>query len=79
MIVDVGNKYIWFELLSDTGKTQKWMCVNKSSGFNLGTIQWYGAWRQYTFIPEYGSEYNNGCLDSISGFLTRLSKEKRIL
>ena len=79
MIVDVGNKYIHFELYSDSGKTQRWLCRNKSSQFTLGYIQWYGAWRQYTFMPVEGSEYNNGCLDAISSFLARLNKEKRIL
>ena len=73
-----GNKYIWFELLTDTGKTQTWAVVNKASGFHLGNIQWYGAWRQYTFMPVESSEYNNVCLDVICSFLTRLNKEKRI-
>jgi len=77
MIID-GNKWIHFELLNDTGKTQVWSCVNKSSGIDLGTIQWYGAWRQYTFLVGRGSEYNNGCLDAISQFLTRLNKTHRI-
>ena len=77
MIVD-GNKYIQFELMSDTGKTQHWICVNKASGSNLGNIQWYGAWRQYTFRPSAETEFNNSCLDSIIAFLNRLNKEKRI-
>lgn len=79
MIVDNGNKYIRFELLKDTGKTQFWSVVNKSSGSSLGEIQYYWGWRQYTFVPVENSEYNNGCLQSITNFLTRLNKEKRIL
>ena len=78
MLVDNGNKYIHFELERDTGKTQFWEVVNKSSGLSLGQIQYYYGWRQYTFMPCEGSEYNNGCLQSIVEFLTRLNKEKRI-
>jgi len=79
MIIDLGNKYIQFELLNDTGKTQVWSCVNKSSGKDLGTIQWYGAWRQYTYLVGRNSEYNNGCLETILKFINMLNKEKRIL
>jgi len=35
MIID-GNKYIHFELMEDTGKTQSWIVVNKTHGNNLG-------------------------------------------
>uniref|UniRef100_A0A6M3LH46 Uncharacterized protein n=1 Tax=viral metagenome TaxID=1070528 RepID=A0A6M3LH46_9ZZZZ len=79
MIIDNGNKYIHYELYSDSGKTQRWLVRNKSSQFTLGYIQWFGAWRQYTFMPAEGSEFNNGCLQSIIDFLTRMNSEKRIL
>ena len=78
MIID-GNKYIHFKLLRDTGKTQVWECINKSSDFILGSIQWYGGWRQYTFIPSNGTEYNNDCLETITKFIDRLNKEKRLV
>ncbi len=77
MIID-GNKYIEFALVHDTGKTQKWNVVNKSSGFNLGDIFWYGSWRQYIFEPSTTTIYNNGCLEVIMNFLTRINKEKKI-
>ncbi len=77
MIID-GNKYIHFEKAYDTGKTQQWRVINKSSGFNLGLIAWCGAWRQYTFIPSGGTEFNNACLDTISLFISRLNGDKRI-
>lgn len=77
MIVD-GNKYIHFELMKDTGKTQGWLVINKNYGTNLGLISWYSGWRQYTFAPANSTEFNNTCLDIINAFLVRLNKVKRI-
>lgn len=77
MIVD-GNKYIQFELMDAPTLTQHWNVVNKRSGSILGIILWYSGWRQYVFRPSSDTEYNNGCLDAISTFLTRLNKEKKI-
>lgn len=79
MLIDNGNKYIHYELYSDTGKTQRWLVRNKANQHTLGTIQWYSGWRQYTFIPKADTEYNNGCLESIISFLNRLNEQKRIL
>lgn len=78
MIID-GNKYIWFELLEDTGKTQTWSVVNKSSGYQIGLVIWYNGWRQYVFRPIENTEYNSTCLDTISDFIKRLNKEHRIV
>ncbi len=76
MKLDMGNKYIFFELIGQTLKTQRWAVVNKSSDIELGEIRWYGAWRQYTFEPVNNSIYTNGCLQTIIDFLNRLNKEK---
>ena len=78
MIIDC-NKYIQFEMLEDTGKTQTWMVVNKTYGTNLGNISWYSAWRQYTFQPAQETEFNNTCLITITEFINRLNKTHRIL
>lgn len=78
MIIDLGNKYIHFELYHDTGKTQQWKVRNKTSIFCLGFILWESRWRQYVFCPSENSEFNNGCLDTIIQFMDRLNKEKRI-
>ena len=77
MIID-GNKWIDFELQDDTGKAQWWLVMAKSPRAHLGDIEWYSDWRQYVFQPEPNTEYHNGCLDTISTFLTRLNKERRI-
>ena len=77
MIFD-GNKYIHFELTEDTGKTQSWIVVNKTSGYHLGLITWYSGWRQYVFRPDGDSEYNYSCLDTINDFIKLLNKEHRV-
>jgi len=80
IVIDNGNKYIHYELQKDSGKTQVWKVVNKSSGYTLAVIKWYGAWRQYVveFDQPYVTTFNNGCLESVIQFLNRLNKEKRI-
>jgi hypothetical protein len=78
VIID-GGKYIKFQLLTDDGERQRWLVCNKAKLVNqkLGVIEWYAIWMQYIFMP--GSTYfNNTCLDTISAFLSRLNKEKRI-
>jgi len=76
--IDLGNKYILFELIGQTSKTQRWAVINKSSDIELGELKWYGAWRQYIFEPINNSFYNNGCLRTIIDFLDRINKEKVI-
>ena len=75
----VRAKYIIFEkLIEYIGKTEKWIVLNKKSGEPLGIIQWYGAWWQYVFEPEdVPLVFNNGCLDTISQFLTEMNKKQR--
>ena len=46
------SKYIEFDLVGDTGKTEIWNILSKASEFILGQIRWYGPWRQYCFYPS---------------------------
>ena len=78
MIIE-GNKYIYFQLDKDTSKTQSWYVINKSSELIIADICWYGAWRQYTFNPRPNTTYNDGCLEVIIQFITRLNTEKRFV
>ncbi len=73
-----GNKYIYFDLVEEKAKTQVWDVVNKSTEEPLACIEWYFPWRQYIFIPEPSTEYNDGCLEAIIKFLKRLNIEKRV-
>ena len=77
--IDTGNKYIKFLLSENKPKTQKWLVINKSSGYSIAVIQWYSSWRQYILEPMATSIYNDGCLETIITFMKRLNKEKQIV
>jgi hypothetical protein len=74
--VDIGNKYIYCQLVGKTLKTQKWVVINKASGIAIAKIEWYFPWRQYIFESINNSFYNNGCLQAILTFMNKLNKEK---
>jgi hypothetical protein len=42
--------YISFEKLEAKPKTAQFLVKNKSSGFVLGYVKWYGPWRRYCFF-----------------------------
>jgi hypothetical protein len=43
----------------------------------LGTIRWFGRWRQYTFFPEPGTTFNADCLEAITRQLRVLNDRHR--
>lgn len=73
-----GNKWIYFEKVDDTPKTEKWAVINKSSEEPLAQIEWLFGWRQYVIYPEPNTLYNDGCLESIIAFMKRLNREKKL-
>jgi hypothetical protein len=52
-----------------TGKTEIWYVYNIRSENRLGTIKWYGAWRQYCFYPESDCVFNKDCMNDIIKFI----------
>lgn len=59
---------------SASGKTHVWN-INDRHGGLLGTVSWFGRWRQYTFSPSSGAAvFSYDCLMEISDFLTRCGK-----
>ena len=71
------SKYMEFDKVGDTGKTEIWNIISKSSEFILGQIKWYGPWRQYCFFPSPNSVFNNGCMDDIKKFISELMSARR--
>jgi hypothetical protein len=71
-------KYIHFEKVQHSGKTEKWECINNHSNCVLATIKWYAPWRQYSFFSEYGSVFNLDCLNDINHFITQLMDARRV-
>jgi len=73
----VGSKYMEFSKIGSTGKTDIWDILSKSSGFILGTIKWYGAWRQYCFFPSANCVFNTDCMDDIKKMIFELMAQRR--
>lgn len=71
------TQYMDFVLVKDTGKTKVVKIVNKRSNAILGSIQWYGNWRQYVFLPNSDCIFNTGCLDDIQHVIKMLMDERK--
>ena len=55
-------------------KTRDYRVVNKSSGDDIGRIEFYPAWRRYVLSPEAGTVWSAGCLADVWGFIDRLKR-----
>ena len=77
----IENKYIYFQRAYGDGlderKTETWDIINKKSEEPLARIEWYPAFRQYSFFPEPNTVFNNGCVKSILYFLDGLNEEHK--
>jgi len=73
----IKSKYMEFDYIGSTGKTDIWNVLSKSSGFILGKIKWYGPWRQYCFFPSPNSVFNNSCMSDIQGAIKELMDDRR--
>ena len=71
------SKYLWFVLMSDTGKTQAYKVTSARHGSILGEIYWYGQWRQYVFEPTPDTIWNKDCLRELGEFLMRLMADRK--
>ena len=71
------SKYLEFDKVGSTGKTEVWNILSKTSGFILGQIKWYGAWRQYCFYPSPNSIFNIGCMDDIKKMINELMSARK--
>jgi hypothetical protein len=75
------TKYLIFEAYNmPRRKSKNVQVINKSSGDIIATIEWYGAWRQYCFMPsnEFCTVWNNTCLSDIIEVINQLMKERTI-
>ena len=71
------SKYMEFDKVGDTGKTEIWNVIAKSNKFILGQIKWHGPWRQYCFFPSPYCVFNNGCMSDIQEFIKELHAKRR--
>lgn len=75
--METESKYMEFNKIGDTGKTEIWDILSKSSGFILGKIKWYGPWRQYCFFPSGNTVFNNGCMQDIQKAIKELMNKRK--
>lgn len=73
------SKYLDYRLVgcSPSGKTEVWDVLSRATGSKLGTIKWFGRWRQYSFFPEAGTTFNPDCLRSIADEVAGATKPHR--
>lgn len=76
------TKYLLFWEDKIEGKKTKIIYVlNRNSQDQIATIEWYGAWRQYCFMPErfeFDTVWNNTCLQDIIDVINQLMSECKI-
>ena len=70
-------KYICFRFMDRLIKTEVWACLNEHSGCQIGTIKWYGRWRQYCFFPFGNTVFSSGCLNDINDFIRQLMEARK--
>lgn len=72
-------EYIEFIVVEEKPKTKIWACQNRTSGIRLGSVGWYGPWRQYVFGADLNAmvAYSASCLRDIADFLEQVNKEHK--
>ena len=62
-------KYIEFCPLDNDTNNKTWDCYNRKYGTLLGTVEWCGRWKRYSFLPEAGMVFSQDCLENIIDFI----------
>ena len=71
------TKYLIFKVTEHKPKTKVVSVINKSSGREIAKIQWYPDWRQYCFLPNPGTIWNNTCLSDVNSAIEILMTERQ--
>jgi hypothetical protein len=71
------ESYLEFKLVKQGEKTSVWDVMSKRHGFPLGTISWWGAWRQYAFFPYEQTGFNRDCTREITAFMDQQMKARK--
>lgn len=73
------TKYLYFVAEDIPGRLTKIIhVVNRSSESTIATIEWYGSWRQYCFMPNPNTVWNPDCLKSVNEVISVLMEQRRI-
>lgn len=71
------GEYMAFRLVAEKPKTKVWDVESMRAGNVLGTISWYGEWRQYVFAPASGSVWSWDCLRTVQEFIKVRMDQRR--
>jgi hypothetical protein len=75
------TKYLTFDAYNIPSRKTKHVSIcNKNSGEEIATIDWYGPWRQYCFMPErfeFNTVWNSTCLTDVISVIDMLMKERQ--
>jgi hypothetical protein len=74
----IDSRYLEFDRVGYTGKTDVWNVLSKSQGSVLGQIKWFGRWRQYCFYPSPNTIFNPECMADISKVIKELMARRRL-
>ncbi|RPJ00147.1 MAG: hypothetical protein EHM36_15050 [Deltaproteobacteria bacterium] len=72
----IESRYLEFDRVGWTGKTDVWNVISKTRGTVLGQIKWFGAWRQYCFWPSPDTLFNTECMADISKVIRELMQRR---
>jgi hypothetical protein len=71
------TRYLVFKVTEQKPKTKVISVINKSSQRPIAKILWYPEWRQYCFLPNPGTIWNNTCLNEVNSVIDMLMAERR--
>ncbi len=54
-----------------------WQITTRRTGALLGTVEWHEKWRQFEFVPQFGTAYTWDCLVALGAFLQDLNGTSR--
>lgn len=70
--------YLRFKTFDSPSKKTKIVdVISINHGNILGSIRWYGQWRQYAFYPNEGTIWNRDCMQEIQDRITVLMDERK--
>ena len=73
------TEHLVFEFLSPQRgrKTPTAEVRKRNSSIHLGTIKWWGAWRQFCFFPVKDTVFNVGCMRDIIAATENLKSRRQ--
>lgn len=70
----------YFKIVADPAmkrrKTRVYRIINLRQGLTIGSIHWYGQWRQYVFDPVEGAVWSVDCMEAVMLFIENLKARR---